>query len=132
MRPLLRREPEPQACRDSSREARGSLHGGHRRRRCTRRAGLRRRARLRAPLLAEDLLDALRNVAPATATGTRGEQSPPTTAGEMRLDRLARQLRDRQPPAPRFQAQLAIQLVGELDGRALHGMPAYHAATRSA
>jgi hypothetical protein len=85
--------PGQPGARDGPPRARGTPGGGRRRHRCARRVDRRRRARLRAPLLAEDLLDALRDVAPPAWAGTRSEQPPLAAAREMRLNRLASQLR---------------------------------------
>src|SRR5439155_13159649 len=102
--PRPRRARARQAGRDASRAAPRTGCGERRRRRCTRRAARRRRGRLPGPLLAQDLLDAFRDVAPAASARARGEQPAPLLLTEVTLDRLAGELGDRQPPPPGLEA----------------------------
>ena len=44
----------------------------------------------------------------------------------MRLDRLSRNLGYGLPSTIGFMTKPSVEVVGQLDGRPLHGMPAYH------
>jgi hypothetical protein len=80
----------------------------------------RRRSPRWPALRADDLLDPLRDVASPAPGGGPGAEPPSAADPEMLLERGTRDLRDRHPAKPGLMAQAGIQVVGELDGGALH------------
>ena len=65
----------------------------------------------------------MRDVAAATSTG--GAQSALAALDQMSLYGLASQLRNRHATALGFVAEPGVEVIGELDRRPFHGMPAY-------
>src|SRR5262245_36542601 len=78
---------------------------------------------------AKDLLDPLGHVVPAAAPGPSGHE-PPLATTQVFGDRLTSELGDRETSPSGFVSQLQVDLVRQLDGGPLHGMPAYHSALR--
>ena len=65
----------------------------------------------------------MRDIAPATTAG--GAEPALATLDQVSLNGLAGQLRDRQSASFGLVAKPGIELVGELDRRPFHSMPAY-------
>lgn len=102
------------------------LGGVDRRRRTRRRADPRPPAGLRRGLRREDLLDALGNIASPAVPHLSSPQLPRPLATHVDGDGLTGHLRHGHTAALRLMTQPGIQLIRELHGRPLHGMPAYH------
>lgn len=78
---------------------------------------------------AQDLLDALGDIAPA-ASASRGSQELALRAAEVLADRLARDLGDRRACPTGFVAEPQVNFFWQLDRGPLYGMPAYLAGSR--
>ena len=109
----------------------GTRRGDGRLRRRRHRAGRRRPAGLLLHLSSEDLFDPLRDIPSSAPTGPRGDQAAPaSSSAEVLLDGLSGQRRDSRGAALGLMAQTCIEVVWQLHGRALHGMPAYQFLSR--
>jgi hypothetical protein len=73
-----------------------------------------------AALRSDDLLDPLGDIASPASEGGPGAEAPPAANPEMLLEGGTGDVRDRDAAAPGLVAEASIEVVGELDGSALH------------
>ena len=79
-----------------------------------------------ADLLPQDLLDPLRDVVLAAASGPGGEQPPAIAKIQVDLDRFAGEFGDGHAAPRSLVPKPRVEVVRELHRRPPHGMPAYH------